>query len=134
MPELPEVETVRRALQPVMEGARFEKVVARRRDLRAAFPRRFAARLTGAMVLRLNRRAKYLVADLSSGETLLMHLGMSGSFRIVLGTPAGADHTRHESRPHDHVLFHMSSGATMKRNWWRSPSPRSANALASTRS
>jgi formamidopyrimidine-DNA glycosylase len=111
VPELPEVETIRRALAPVMEGARFDKVVTRRADLRAPFPPRFAARLAGTTVLRLRRRAKYLVADLSSGQTLLMHLGMSGSFRIDRGTPARSD-----SLPHDHVVFHMSSGATVTFN------------------
>ena len=116
LPELPEVETVRRALQPVMEGARFEKVVARRPDLRVALPRRFAARLTGETVLRLGRRAKYLVVDLSSGETLLMHLGMSGSFRIDLATPGVFHHARGTAGTHDHVVFHMSSGATVTFN------------------
>jgi formamidopyrimidine-DNA glycosylase len=116
LPELPEVETVRRALQPVMEGARFDKVVARRPDLRTALPRRFAARLIGEKVVRLGRRAKYLVADLSSGETLLMHLGMSGSFRIDLATPGAFYHARQDARAHDHVVFHMSSGATITFN------------------
>jgi formamidopyrimidine-DNA glycosylase len=116
VPELPEVETVRRALQPVMEGARFEKVVARRPDLRVALPARFAARLTGETVLRLDRRAKYLVAELSSGETLLMHLGMSGSFRIDLGTPGAFHHARGSALAHDHVVFRMSSGATVTFN------------------
>ena len=82
MPELPEVETVRRGLEPVMEGARFASVEARRRDLRWPLPKDFAARLQGQTVTGLGRRAKYLLADLSSGEVLLMHLGMSGSFRV----------------------------------------------------
>ena len=116
MPELPEVETVRRALQPVMEGARFKTVMAHRPDLRVALPRRFAARLTGETVLRLGRRGKYLVADLSSGETLLMHLGMSGSFRIDLATPGAFHRARGAARAHDHVVFHMSSGATVTFN------------------
>jgi formamidopyrimidine-DNA glycosylase len=110
LPELPEVETVRRALQPVMEGARFEKVVARRPDLRTALPTRFAARLRGQTVVRLARRGKYLVADLSSGQTLLMHLGMSGSFRIDLSSTSRA------ARAHDHIVFHMSSGAIVTFN------------------
>ncbi|PLX38733.1 MAG: bifunctional DNA-formamidopyrimidine glycosylase/DNA-(apurinic or apyrimidinic site) lyase [Hyphomicrobiales bacterium] len=83
MPELPEVETVRRGLQPVMEGARFAHVEQRRADLRFPFPERFAERLTGARVEALTRRAKYLLADLDTGEVLIMHLGMSGSFRIL---------------------------------------------------
>jgi len=116
LPELPEVENVRRALQPVMEGARFEKVVAHRPDLRVAFPARFATRLTGETVLRLRRRGKYLVADLSSHETLLMHLGMSGSFRIDFTTPGSFHYPRGAARAHDHVVFHMSSGAKITFN------------------
>src|SRR4029079_17779125 len=86
MPELPEVETVRRGLQPAMEGARFEAVEARRGDLRWPLPKDFAARLTGQTLTGLGRRAKYLIADLSSGDVLLMHLGMSGSFRVMQDT------------------------------------------------
>src|SRR6185503_114130 len=82
MPELPEVETVRRGLAPVMEGARFTRVEARRGDLRWPLPKDFVARLEGQTVEGLGRRAKYLLADLSSGDVLLMHLGMSGSFRV----------------------------------------------------
>src|SRR5213082_1244205 len=83
MPELPEVETVRRGLAPVMQGARFTKVEAHRGDLRWPLPKDFAQRLEGQSVDKLDRRAKYLLADLSSGEVLIMHLGMSGSFRIA---------------------------------------------------
>src|ERR1700756_5101052 len=82
MPELPEVETVRRGLQPVMEGAKILHAEARRKDLRFPFQKDFVARLTGQTVTGLGRRAKYLMADLGSGDVLLMHLGMSGSFRI----------------------------------------------------
>jgi formamidopyrimidine-DNA glycosylase len=103
VPELPEVEIVRRELSPVMAGARIVKVELRRPDLRAPFPRRFRSRLEGQTVVRLNRRAKYLLAELSSGDTLVMHLGMSGSFRIEAGAPGR----------HDHVVFHLSSGATV---------------------
>jgi formamidopyrimidine-DNA glycosylase len=94
MPELPEVETVRRGLQPVMEGAKILKAEARRKDLRFPFQKDFAARLTGQTVTGLGRRAKYLMADLTSGDVLLMHLGMSGSFRVLKGeksaTPANS--------------------------------------------
>ena len=83
MPELPEVETVRRGLAPVMEGARFVEVVANRGDLRWPLPKDFAQRLKGQTVTGLGRRAKYLLADLSSGDVLVMHLGMSGSFRVA---------------------------------------------------
>jgi formamidopyrimidine-DNA glycosylase len=115
MPELPEVETVRRGLAPVMEGARFLKVEANRPDLRRPFPKDFVKRLTGKTVTGLGRRAKYLLADLSSGDVLMMHLGMSGSFRVAADgrakTPGKFHHPRSEARTHDHVVFHMSSGA-----------------------
>ena len=115
MPELPEVETVRRGLAPVMEGARFLKVEANRPDLRRPFPKDFVKRLTGKTVTGLGRRAKYLLADLSSGDVLMMHLGMSGSFRVAADgrakTPGKFHHPRSEARAHDHVVFHMSSGA-----------------------
>ena len=83
MPELPEVETVRRGLQPAMEGAKIVKAEARRKDLRFPFQKDFIARLEGQTVTGLGRRAKYLMADLTSGDVLLMHLGMSGSFRVL---------------------------------------------------
>ena len=86
MPELPEVETVRRGLQPAMEGAKIVKAEARRKDLRFPFQKDFIARLEGQTVTGLGRRAKYLMADLASGDVLLMHLGMSGSFRVLRTT------------------------------------------------
>ena len=123
MPELPEVETVRRGLQPVMEGASFTKVEARRGDLRWPLPKDFVARLEGQTVAGLGRRAKYLLADLSSGDVLLMHLGMSGSFRVAQergqeheSTPGGYYHDRSKDGAHDHVVFHMSSGARIAFN------------------
>ncbi len=82
MPELPEVETVRLGLAPAMEGARFKKVEVRDRRLRWPVAKDFEKRLTGQTVEGLGRRAKYLLADLSSGDVLLMHLGMSGSMRV----------------------------------------------------
>jgi formamidopyrimidine-DNA glycosylase len=117
MPELPEVETVRRGLQPAMEGAKIVHAEARRKDLRFPFQKDFVARLEGQTVTGLGRRAKYLMADLASGDVLLMHLGMSGSFRVVAGedkrAPGKFHHPRNEDRAHDHVVFHMSSGATV---------------------
>src|ERR1700712_2542197 len=117
MPELPEVETVRRGLQPVMEGAQILHAEARRKDLRFPFQKDFIARLEGQTVTGLGRRAKYLMADLASGDVLLMHLGMSGSFRVVAGksksAPGKFHYPRSEERAHDHVVFHMSSGATV---------------------
>ena len=111
MPELPEVESTRRELVPAMEGARFVRVVLRRPDLRTTFPADFARRLRGRTVVRLERRAKYLLATLSSDDTLVMHLGMSGSFQIERRGEARA-----EADLHDHVLFHMSSGARITFN------------------
>jgi formamidopyrimidine-DNA glycosylase len=105
LPELPEVESVRRTLAPVITSARFDRVVVARPDLRVPFPNEFAKRLTGQTVAALNRRGKYLLAELSSGETLVMHLGMSGWFR-----------TDQQTLPHDHVVFHMSSGARISFN------------------
>jgi len=115
MPELPEVETVRRGLEPVMQGARFAAVEARRRDLRWPLPSDFAARLQGQAVTGLGRRAKYLLVDLSSGEVLLMHLGMSGSFRVA-HDGGERTHERTQHLTHDHVVFHMSNGARIAFN------------------
>jgi formamidopyrimidine-DNA glycosylase len=120
MPELPEVETVRRGLAPVMEHARFRKVVAHRGDLRWPLPANFAQRLQGQTVRHLGRRAKYLLAELASGEVLMMHLGMSGSFRVARRgskqVPGNYHHPRTNHAAHDHVIFHMSSGAVISFN------------------
>jgi formamidopyrimidine-DNA glycosylase len=122
MPELPEVETVRRGLAPVMEGACFVRVEARRGDLRWPLPKDFSTRLEGKTVTGLGRRAKYLLADLSSGEVLLMHLGMSGSFHVLARreeaghTPGRHHHDRGKLAAHDHVVFHMSNGAVVTFN------------------
>ncbi len=140
MPELPEVETVRRGLAPVMEGARIIRVEARRPDLRRPLPRDFVKRLEGQTVTGIGRRAKYLTADLASGDVLLMHLGMSGSFRVSHeppprpsltlprsqgregwaegreGAPGGFHHACAAAKAHDHVVFHLSSGATVTFN------------------
>lgn len=114
MPELPEVETVRCGLAPAMVGAEFAQVTLRRRDLRFPLPRGFASRLTGATVETLRRRGKYLVADLSTDESLIMHLGMSGRFRVEEGGggPAPREIGRFVSNTragekHDHVAFDM---------------------------
>ena len=116
MPELPEVETVRRGLAPVMEGQRIERAEVNRPDLRWPFPERMAERLTGAEVRGLRRRSKYILADLNSGETLLIHLGMSGRM-LISGDPLGLfvhDHPAPEK--HDHVVFHMANGARVTFN------------------
>jgi formamidopyrimidine-DNA glycosylase len=120
MPELPEVETVRRGLAPVMEGGRFVEVEARRGDLRWPLPKDFAQRVRGQTCTGLGRRAKYLLADLSSGEVLLMHLGMSGSFRVFRAAgehaPGRYHHEKSQHVAHDHVVFRMSNGAVITFN------------------
>ena len=120
MPELPEVETVRRGLEQAMAGQRFTKVEVRRGDLRWPLPKDFAQRLKGATVTGLGRRAKYLLVDVSSGDVLVMHLGMSGSFH-VFQKAAGEKLARYyrereQHAAHDHVVFHMSSGAIITFN------------------
>ena len=113
MPELPEVETVRRGLQPVLEGARLVKVEARRPDLRFPFPERFSERLTGKTVTALGRRAKYLTMHIEDGPVLICHLGMSGSFRVETAgsgdIPGTFHHERSKSAAHDHVVFDVVS-------------------------
>jgi formamidopyrimidine-DNA glycosylase len=116
MPELPEVETVRMGLAPAMEGAAFAKVEVRDRRLRWPLSKDFEKRLTGKTVAGLGRRGKYLLADLSSGDVLLMHLGMSGSFRVDDAKIAKYHHEKSKSTTHDHVVFHMSNGATVTFN------------------
>lgn len=120
MPELPEVETVRRGLAPALEGRRIARVTLRRPDLRFPFPDGFVQHVTGARVGALRRRAKYLLAELSTGEALVMHLGMTGRFRVE--TPAESEEPGgfyHELPPHpahDHVVFEMEDGATVTYN------------------
>ncbi|RWL85485.1 MAG: bifunctional DNA-formamidopyrimidine glycosylase/DNA-(apurinic or apyrimidinic site) lyase [Mesorhizobium sp.] len=113
MPELPEVETVRRGLQPVLEGARLVKVEARRPDLRFPFPERFSERLTGKTVTALGRRAKYLTMHVEDGPVLICHLGMSGSFRVETAgsseVPGSFHHERSKIAAHDHVVFDVTS-------------------------
>ncbi len=121
MPELPEVETVRRGLEPAMTGQRLAKVTLRRKNLRFPFPRGMAKKLTGKRVESLSRRAKYVLARIEGGDLLLMHLGMSGRFTIL--HPAAEDperpgmfhHEVQEGQPdgngaHDHVIFDMEDG------------------------
>ena len=116
MPELPEVERVRRQLAPAMTGARFVRVRLNREDLRAPFADDFVGRLRGRTVRAVRRRGKYLVAELSSGDLLLMHLGMSGSFRIEPTTRRRPSPDEALERRHDHVVFYMSSGQTITFN------------------
>jgi formamidopyrimidine-DNA glycosylase len=121
MPELPEVETVRRGLLPVLEGKRIARLDQNRKDLRFPLPVDFAARLRGRKVERLERRAKYLLAHLSGGEVLLMHLGMTGRFTVHApkSGPERVGKYMHETGAdlkHDHVAFHMEQGATVTYN------------------
>ena len=121
MPELPEVETVKRGLDPVLKGRRIERVEMRRSGLRFPFPTEFHERLSGATVLGLSRRAKYILADLDNGFSLIVHLGMTGRFTVVspkgvsnlgefyfeAGAGEGAD------GPHDHVVLHLEQGVRL---------------------
>ena len=116
LPELPEVETVRRGLQPVLEGQRIAHAQVNRPDLRWPLPDHLADRLTGQRVTALRRRSKYLLADLSSGETLLVHLGMSGRM-LVSGDPLGQFHHDHPApEKHDHVVLDIEGGARVTFN------------------
>lgn len=118
MPELPEVETVRLGLEPVVVGARLAAVEQRRPDLRFPLPERFSERLTGRRFVALRRRAKYLLAELDGGEVLVMHLGMSGSFRIEQASRTAKPLGRAlpKDPAHDHVAFGLSTGARIVYN------------------
>lgn len=116
MPELPEVETVKRGLAPVMEGDVIAHAQVNRPDLRWPFPESMAERLTGKTVLRLRRRSKYILAELSSGETLLIHLGMSGRM-LITGARVGHFKNAHAApEKHDHVVLDMQNGARITFN------------------
>ncbi len=121
MPELPEVETVRRGLEGVLVGSSFKTVEQNRQDLRFPLPHDFAKRLTGRRIDALKRRAKYLLAELDDGATLAMHLGMSGRFTIEdpgedALKPGAFVHQAGTNAAHDHIVFHMSNGATVRYN------------------
>ena len=121
MPELPEVETVRRGLEPAMVSMRLTRVEQRRPDLRFPFPDGFVSRIEGQEITRLGRRAKYLIAELGSGEALIMHLGMSGRFTIetpneAARAPGGFKHETAKTAAHDHVVFHLENGARVTYN------------------
>lgn len=116
MPELPEVETVRRGLTPAMQGKIIERLDVNRPDLRFPFPDQFKARVEGASITHMGRRAKFLVTELSTGDALIMHLGMSGRF-TVNDAPTADFHVDPGTNPaHDHVVFHMQGGATVTYN------------------
>ncbi|MGB0504846.1 MAG: bifunctional DNA-formamidopyrimidine glycosylase/DNA-(apurinic or apyrimidinic site) lyase [Pikeienuella sp.] len=111
MPELPEVETVRQGLIPVMEGKCLANVIQRRPDLRWPLPENFAARLTGRNVLRLDRRSKYILVALNGDETLIIHLGMSGRMLISGDTIGDFTHEAGGDGKHDHIVFEIEGGA-----------------------
>ncbi len=119
MPELPEVETVKRGLEPALVGKRISRVDLRRKDLRFPFPDGFVKRLEGQRVDSLSRRAKYILAHLSSGEILILHLGMTGRFTFVDQRGDNCDlgafyyASTHRDGPHDHVVFEIESGAKL---------------------
>ena len=119
MPELPEVETVRRGLQPFMEGSTILTVEQRRPDLRFPFPKHFIERLTGRRIEALERRAKDLIIHLDDGLGLISHLGMSGSYRIEQDqesdTPGVFEHERSQNTTHDHVVMHLGGRDQPKR-------------------
>jgi formamidopyrimidine-DNA glycosylase len=119
MPELPEVETVRRGLEPILVGNAFARVEQRRPDLRFPLPKRFGERLQGRTVQALDRRAKYLLARLDDGEVLVMHLGMTGRFAIdkangVTAKPGGFAHPQRTIPKHEHIVFHLGDGTSVR--------------------
>lgn len=116
MPELPEVETVRRGLEPAMTGRLIAAAAVNRPDLRWPLPPRMAERLTGQRVLGLRRRSKYILADLSGGETLLIHLGMSGRMLVSGVMLGGFFHDHPAPAKHDHVILNMDGGARVTFN------------------
>ncbi len=107
MPELPEVETVRRALAPVLEGHLLVRVLARRGDLRRPLPAGFATLLEGRRIAQVGRRGKYLTIHMDGGAVLIVHLGMSGSFRLFENAPP-------PPQRHDHVIFETDGGVTIR--------------------
>lgn len=124
MPELPEVETVRRGLAPAMVGARMQRVETRRGDLRFPFPENFAERLAGVRVETLWRRGKYMIAGLSSGESLVLHLGMTGRFTVEGATrrePGGFYYDAPPDPAHDHVVFTVDGAAGAARIFYNDP-------------
>ena len=125
MPELPEVETVRRGLAPVMAGSRISEVMVNRPDLRFPFPDRFAERLKGRVITSIGRRAKYLTVETDGDEVVIMHLGMSGSFRIEMqadtSMPGVFHHPRSQAKAHDHVIFMLEASSGRARIIYNDP-------------
>lgn len=121
MPELPEVETVRAGLAPVLVGKQLAKLEQRRPDLRFPLPERFAERMAGRTIIDLSRRSKYLLARLDDGQVLIMHLGMTGRFTVSAPTAAHGKlghfvHAAGGDGVHDHVVFHLADGVSVTYN------------------
>jgi formamidopyrimidine-DNA glycosylase len=116
MPELPEVETVRRGLTPAMEGRKLLAVTMNRPDLRFPLPDHFVQRLTGARIVRMGRKAKFLTAELDTADVLVMHLGMTGCFSVSGHGTANLHHAQKTDPKHDHVIFDMEGGARVTYN------------------
>jgi formamidopyrimidine-DNA glycosylase len=119
MPELPEVETVRRGLEPILVGNAFARVEQRRPDLRFPLPQRFGERLSGRRIEALDRRAKYLLARLDDGEVLVMHLGMTGRFSVDHGdgaktAPGRVAQAQTKTPKHEHIVFHLGDGTSVR--------------------
>ena len=125
MPELPEVETVKRGLAPVMEGSRIRRAELRRPDLRFPFPPAFSEALEGRRIVSLGRRAKYLLIDIEGGDVVIAHLGMSGSFRVEgapeAETPGDFHMPRSKDTRHDHVVFHLETAEGERRVVYNDP-------------
>ncbi|MBT7399002.1 MAG: bifunctional DNA-formamidopyrimidine glycosylase/DNA-(apurinic or apyrimidinic site) lyase [Hellea sp.] len=116
MPELPEVETVKRGLEPVMQGFKFERVTLNRLNLRFPFDKNFISRIQGKTLTSLIRRGKFLKATLSSNDVLYMHLGMSGRFSIDNDLTAVYNSNNSTNPKHNHVIFEMSNGVVVTYN------------------
>ena len=116
MPELPEVETIMRGISPFLEGATIKKIKLNRADLRWPFPENFASRVKEAKVLNLKRRSKYILIDLSTGETLLIHLGMSGKILVSDSKIGNYFYESSKLVNHDHVIFELNDGTIIKYN------------------
>jgi formamidopyrimidine-DNA glycosylase len=114
MPELPEVETVRRGLEPILVGNAFASVEQRRADLRFPLPKNFGLRLSGRRIEALDRRAKYLLARLDDGEVLVIHLGMTGRFRIDRANGVQAEAAQKKTPKHEHIVFHLDDGTAVR--------------------
>ena len=116
MPELPEVETIMRGISPFLAGATIKRIKLNRADLRWPFPENYANRVKEAKVLNLKRRSKYILIDLSTGETLLIHLGMSGKILVSDSKIGNCFYESSKLAKHDHVIFELNGGTIITYN------------------